>query len=407
MFSDLDGLMRERDLDALLVPMHEAMHPSFRWITRGAKVTRGYAVKLAGRDPLLIAYPMERDEAAATGLATRLIHDFGYDSIFKAAPTTVDAYVAFFDAVLRDLGAKSSVAIVGNLPFPLYLGVAEGLETRGWHVRRGSDDLVQLARKRKEPWEVDAIRSVGERTEQVVDRVREVLRSATIDGDHLIVDAELRRHGRPLTLGDLKRLVTREIAARGMLEDHDTILSQGRDAGIPHSRGDADALVRPSVPIVLDIFPADRATGYFFDLTRTFCVGPIPEELRRIHADVLEAFELARREMIAGTTASSYQTLVCDFFEDRGYVTSRSNPATLEGYVHSLGHGVGLDVHEKPFFGLSPTNHDEIERGDIVTIEPGLYFPDREIGVRIEDTLVVGDDGRVETLCRGDRGLKP
>jgi Xaa-Pro aminopeptidase len=407
MLSDLDRLMRAHDLDALLVPMHEAMHPSFRWITRGAKVTRGYAVKLAGHDPLLISYPMERDEAAATGLSTRLIHDFGYDGIFKSAPNAVDAYVAFFDAVLRDLGAKSSVAIVGNLPFPLYLGIAEGLETRGWKIWRGGDDLVQLARKRKEPWEIEAIRSVGERTEQVVDRVREVLRNATIGDGHLIVDDELTPNGHPLTLGDLKRLVSREIAARGMLEDHETILSQGRDAGIPHSRGEADALVRPSVPIVLDIFPADRETGYFFDLTRTFCAGPIPEELRRIHADVLEAFELARYAMHAGTMASSYQALVCDFFEARGYATTRSNPATLDGYVHSLGHGVGLDVHEKPSFSLAESNLDEIEPGDIVTIEPGLYFPDREIGVRIEDTLVVGEDGRVETLCRSDRGLRP
>ena len=401
MLNDLDHLMRARDLDALIVPMHEALHPSFRWITRGAKVTRGYAVKLGGRDPILVSYPMERDEAAATGLATRLVHDFGYDRIFKSAPNAVAGYAEFFDVVLRELGASSSIAIVGALPFPLYLGIAEGLETRGWRVWRGADDLVQLARKRKEPWEIAAIRSVGERTEQVVDRVREVLRGATIAGDHLVHD------NRPLLLGDLKRIVSREISRLGMLEDHETILSQGRDAGIPHSRGDANAVVRPSSPIVLDIFPADRETGYFFDLTRTFCVGPIPEELRRLHADVLEAFELARREMHAGTLASSYQHLVCDFFEQRGYATTRSNPTTLEGYVHSLGHGVGLDVHEKPFFGLAETNRDEIEPGDIVTIEPGLYFPDRELGVRIEDTLVVGEDGRVETLCRSDRGLEP
>jgi Xaa-Pro aminopeptidase len=401
MLKDLDPLMRARGLDALLVPMHEALHPSFRWITRGAKVTRGYAVKLAGRDPLLVSYPMERDEAAATGLATRLIHDFGYDRIFKSAPNAIAGYAEFFDVVLRELGASSSVAIVGSLPFPLYLGIAEGLEARGWRVWRGADDLVQLARKRKEPWEIAAIRSVGERTEQVVDRVRAVLREATIAGDQLVHD------GRPLTLGDLKQLVSSEISRLGMVEDHDTILSQGRDAGIPHSRGDAGAIVRPSVPIVLDIFPADRATGYFFDLTRTFCAGPIPEDVARIHADVLEAFELARREMHAGTLASSYQHLVCDFFEQRGYATTRANPATLEGYVHSLGHGVGLDVHEKPFFGLSPSNLDEIEVGDIVTIEPGLYFPDRELGVRIEDTLVVGEDGRVETLCRSDRELAP
>lgn len=430
MLSDLDRLMRERGLDALLVPMHEALHPSFRWITRGAKVTRGYAVKLAGRDPILVSYPMERDEAAATGLATRLIHDFGYDRIFKAAPNTIAGYAEFFDVVLRELGGSfeesgsrglavsgsrgeplrdrataqprnPAVAIVGSLPFPLYLGIAEGLEARGWRVWRGADDLVQLARKRKEPWEIAAIRSVGERTEQVVDRVREVLRGATISGNHLIHDS------RPLTLGDLKRLVSGEISRLGMLEDHDTILSQGRDAGIPHSRGDAAAVVRPSVPIVLDIFPADRESGYFFDLTRTFCAGPIPEELARLHAHVLEAFELARSEMHAGTLASSYQHLVCDFFEQRGYATTRSNPATLEGYVHSLGHGVGLDVHEKPFFGLASTNLDEIEPGDIVTIEPGLYFPDRELGVRIEDTLVVNEDGRVETLCRSERGLRP
>jgi len=401
MLSDLDRLMRERDLDAVLVPMHEAMHPSFRWITRGAKVTRGYAVKLAGRDPLLVSYPMERDEAAATGLATPLIHDFGYDRIFKAAPNTVAAYSEFFDVVLRELGASSSVAIVGNLPFPLYLGIAEGLESRGWRVWRGGDDLLQLARKRKEPWEIAAIRSVGERTEQVVDQVRELLRGATIAGDHVVHD------GRPLTLGDLKRLVSAQISRLGMVEDHETILSQGRDAGIPHSRGDADAIVRPSVPIVIDIFPSDRESGYFFDLTRTFCVGPIPDELRRVHADVLEAFELARREMHAGTLASFYQSLVCDFFEQRGYATTRSNPATLEGYVHSLGHGVGLDVHEKPSFALAPTNLDQIEPGDIITIEPGLYFPDRELGVRIEDTLVVGEEGRVETLCRSDRGLNP
>src|ERR1051326_2952714 len=164
---------------------------------------------------------------------------------------------------------------------------------------------------------------------------------------------------------------------------------------------------RPSVPIVLDIFPADRESGYFFDTTRTFCVGPIPQELAKVHAEVLEAFELAERAMVAGTAASSYQALVCDYFEARGYATTRSNPATLDGYVHSLGHGVGLDIHEKPFFGLSPAHQDAIEIGDIVTIEPGLYFPDREIGVGIEDTFVVGADGRVQSLCRGDRGLLP
>jgi len=393
MLSDLDHLLAARNISAALVPMHELNHADFRWLTRGAKVTRGYAVKVVGREPVLVTYPMEREEAAATGVAVGLVHDFDYDRIFKAAANPAEGYGEFFDRMLRELGAHDAIAVFGSAPVHLWLDVADRLAARGWVIHRGGgEDLIQLARKRKDAWEIEAVRSVGERTEQVVDGVRKILREAD-------------RH--PLTLGDLKRFVSLEIARLGMVEDHDTILSQGRDAGVPHSRGDASALVRPSVPLVIDIFPSDRATGYFFDLTRTFCVGPIPDELRRIHTDVYVAFTTARDAMRAGTPASSYQALVCDFFESRGYATTRSYPATLSGYVHSLGHGVGLDVHEKPFFGLSVSNKDLIEVGDIVTIEPGLYFPDRELGVRIEDTFVVREDGSVETLCRGSYGLEP
>jgi Xaa-Pro aminopeptidase len=390
MLRDLDLLMQRRGIDAVLVPMHEAMHPSFRWLARGAKVTRGYAIKLSDRQPVLITHPMERDEAAASGLEVHLVDEYEHERIFREAVNPSEAYGELFSNALHAFGAGPSMAIFGNVPVHLYLGISESLERRGWKVHRSNgEDLIQLARKRKELWEIEAIRSVGERTEQVVDGVRAMLRK-----------------WQGLTLGDLKRFVSSEITRLGMIEDHETILSQGRDAGVPHSRGDASAPIRPSVPIVLDIFPADKSSGYFFDLTRTFCVGTIPEELRRIHADVLEAFTRARDTMRPGTLAASYQALVCDLFEEKGYATLRSNPSTLEGYVHSLGHGVGLEIHEKPAFALIPSNHDLIETGDIVTIEPGLYFPDGEIGVRIEDTFVVREDG-VESLCRSSYALAP
>ena len=387
MLSDLDRLMRERAIDAVIVPMHEAMHSSFRWLSRGAKITRGYAVKLLDREPVLVTYPMEREEALATGLEVHLAHE--YCSI-------PDDYDELFANMLRALGLCQSIniesiAFFGNVPIQLYLGIADSLARRGWRVHRSNgEDLIQLARKRKEPWEIDLIRSVGARTEQVVDGVRALLREA--------------ERGRAMTLGDLKAFVSQEIARLGMVEDHETILSQGRDAGVPHSRGDASAPLRSSVPLVLDIFPADKTSGYYFDLTRTFCIGPVPDELARIHGQVLEAFTRARDAMRPGTLALSYQALVCDFFESLGYSTQCSNPKSFEGYVHGLGHGVGLDIHEQPSFSL--TQRDVIEEGDVLTIEPGLYFPDRELGVRIEDTFVVTASG-VETLCRGDYGLAP
>ena len=390
MLSDLDQLMHERGIDVVLVPMHEAMHPAFRWLARGAKITRGYALKAAGRDPVLVTYPMEREEAAATGLEVRLVHELDYEAIFAAAATAVEGYATLFGRMLVLLDAGDRIAFFGNGPLHLYPAIAAAMNRQGWRVHDAGDDLIQLARKRKETWEIEAIRSVGARTEDVVDGVRAMLRSWSAS----------------MTLGDLKRFISEEIARLGMIEDHDTIVSQGRDAAIPHSRGDAAARIRPSLPIVVDIFPADKASGYFFDMTRTFCVGEPSPELRRIHEHVHEAFCLARDAMVPGTPASSYQAMVSAYFEARGYATTRSAPRTVSGYVHGLGHGVGLDLHERPSFSLSAANGDQIETGDIVTIEPGLYFPDRAIGVRIEDTFLVTADG-VETLCRSGYGLAP
>lgn len=401
MLSDLDPLMRQHGIDTIIVPMHEALHPSFRWLARGAKVTRGYAIKKAGDEPMLVTYPMERDEAAASGLPTRLVSEFDHERIVREAPHPSAAYAELFDRVLRSIDSGKTISFLGNLPFHLYHGVVGEMSRRGWDVHRADgEDFIQLARKKKEPWEIDAIRSVGTRTEEVVEEVRSVLRETHIERQRVVYE------NKPLRLGDLKELVSFEIARRGMIEDHETILSQGRDAGVPHSRGNASEAVQPSLPIVLDIFPLDRNSGYFFDLTRTFCVGKPTDELKRLHADVLAAFRLAEREMRPNTLASTYQALVCDFFEERGYATIRQNPATLEGYVHSLGHGVGLEIHEKPFFSLLPSNRDMIETGDIVTIEPGLYYPERALGVRIEDTFVVEESG-VQSLCRGSYELEP
>jgi Xaa-Pro aminopeptidase len=381
MLSDLDALMSARGIGAVIVPMHEAMHASFRWLAHGAPVTRGYAIKKVGAEPRLFTYAMERDEAARSGLEVVLVVD-------KRGANPSEGYAELYESMLGEV--DGAIAFYGNVPVQLYVGIVEALERRGRRVYRSNgEDLIQLARKRKEPREIAIIADVGERTEQVVDEVRAALR-------------ELKPG---LKIGDLKAIVRDGIMRRGLLEDHETILSHGRDAGIPHSRGNANDVIREGVPIVLDIFPADRESGYFFDLTRTFCVGHVPDELRRIHADVCEAYERARDAMKPGTLATDYQNLVCDLFEARGYATLRTNPATLDGYVHSLGHGVGLDIHEKPSFAISPTNLDMVEEGDIVTIEPGLYFPDREIGVRIEDTFVVERDG-VRTLGRGGLGLE-
>jgi hypothetical protein len=143
--ADLDPLMSARRIDVVIVPMHEAMHPSFRWLSRGAKVTRGYAVKFAGREPMLVTYPMERDEAAASGLEVRLVHEFDFERIFRDAPNVSAAYARLFANIAGD---AKTIALGGNLPIHIYAGVAELLGDRLY--RANGEDIIQLARKKKD-----------------------------------------------------------------------------------------------------------------------------------------------------------------------------------------------------------------------------------------------------------------
>src|SRR5215212_4739958 len=128
MLADLDPLMRARGLEAIVVPMHEAVHPSFRWLMRGVRVTLGFAIKLLDRDPILITYPMEREEAAKSGLEVRLVSELGFDAILKHATTVAGGYAELIARALSALGVRESVAFFGNVPVNLYLGIVDELE---------------------------------------------------------------------------------------------------------------------------------------------------------------------------------------------------------------------------------------------------------------------------------------
>jgi Xaa-Pro aminopeptidase len=127
-------------------------------------------------------------------------------------------------------------------------------------------------------------------------------------------------------------------------------------------------------------------------MTRTFVVGDVPDDLRELHRLTREALELAVSMVRPGVAGNDVYGAVCERFEAAGYPTARSKePGTvlLEGFFHGLGHGVGLDVHERP--GISRYSDDLVE-GDVITLEPGLYRKGYG-GVRLEDLLLVTADG--------------
>jgi Xaa-Pro aminopeptidase len=176
------------------------------------------------------------------------------------------------------------------------------------------------------------------------------------------------------------------------LLDHDciaeeTIVSCGSASADPHERGEGP--LRAGEPIVIDIFPRSGKTGYWGDITRTVCRGPAPAALKKQYNAVKAAQAAALKEVKSGAWTDDVHASAAAELDRRGFQTETIDD-TPQGFIHGTGHGVGLEIHEAP--RVSSGNHQKLRAGHIITIEPGLYYPDIG-GVRIEDTILVTKEG--------------
>lgn len=207
------------------------------------------------------------------------------------------------------------------------------------------------------------------------------LRAATISSSGRLMHA-----GKILTSEFLKGLIEQTLLARGCTAEG-TIVASGPQGARPHEAGSGP--LRAGVPVVIDIFPRDKTTGYWGDITRTVVRGRAPENIRKMHRAVLAAQKLALAMIRPGVEARAVQQAVEQFFRASGYETRLAPPGRECGFIHSVGHGVGLDIHESPGLRNEP---GRLCAGNVVTVEPGLYYPGLG-GIRIEDTVVVTRTG--------------
>jgi Xaa-Pro aminopeptidase len=210
-------------------------------------------------------------------------------------------------------------------------------------------------------------------------------------------DGVLRLGRERLTSERLRTVIEQEVIARGGLPAH-TIVAGGRQACDPHDAGSGP--LRAGEAIIVDVFPRAARTGYFGDITRTVVRGRAGEELRRQWQAVEAGQRLALQMLRAGIDGACVHAAILELFEKRGFPTGR-NGGRMQGFFHGTGHGLGLEIHEPPRISPLPRR---LEAGNVVTVEPGLYYP-RTGGVRLEDVVVI-ERGGCRNLTRFPKFLE-
>lgn len=399
MKTDIDRIMEEHNLDALLVTGAAQHNPAMVYFTGNGHISQAELVKRRDAEPVLFSNAMERDEAARTGLTTRNLADYRFPDLLKQVEGNVlKATILRYRNMLSDLEITSGrVAIYGMVDagssYAIFSGLRDVLPDLDI-VGELDDSVLLWAMATKDSAEVERIRRMGKITTQVVEKVADFLTSQRVR-DEMLVD----REGSPVTIGDVKGLINLWLMERDAENPEGTIFAIGRDAGVPHSAGNPKDPLRLGQTIIFDIFPCEAGGGYFYDFTRTWCLGYATDAAQSLYEDVHSVYQQIMGELKVDNLCPEYQLRTCKLFEERGHATIQSNPQTEEGYVHSLGHGVGLHIHERPWFRSNAVPADRLVPGSVVTIEPGLYYPERGLGVRLEDTVWVRPDGKMEILA--------
>jgi Xaa-Pro aminopeptidase len=233
---------------------------------------------------------------------------------------------------------------------------------------------VQSMRAKKSRDEILLMKNVQKVTEKAMERAISLIRSASVKKGILYLDKT------PLTAEFVK------FSMHSLLLQHgcnavDTIVSCGEDTSIPHITGSGP--LKSDEPIVIDLFPVNEISGYYADMTRTVVRGEPSPEILEMYNTLREAKHLGISLVRKGASGADIHQEVVDFFKDHGY------ESTTRGFVHNLGHGVGLQVHELPTVGPAGK---ALLSGNVITIEPGLYYPGIG-GVRLEDIGVVTTKG--------------
>lgn len=359
----LSKAMRESSSDAYVVYAN-SRDADMRYLTHFTTSDPFVYFRKRGGKGTIVISQMETGRAsreAATAVMTRT--EAGLPEIMKNEKEPYRATALMISGL-----TGNRVLVPPNFPVALANALEEFCTVT---VDKGT---VLSMRAKKTRAEIRCMKHVQNITQAAMDHAVSLIRRSTVK------KGILHTGGKPLTSEHLKFVMHCFLLEYGCCAE-DTIVSCGEDTAVPHMTGDGPLLA--DEPIIIDIFPLHEKTGYYADMTRTVVKGEPSQEILEMYTALREAKQLAISRVKSGVSGAELYQYVVDFFKDRGYESS------TRGFVHNLGHGVGLQVHEMPTVGPSGT---PLEQGNVITIEPGLYYPGTG-GVRLEDIGLVTGQG--------------
>ncbi|MGA2784443.1 MAG: Xaa-Pro peptidase family protein [Candidatus Bathyarchaeia archaeon] len=391
MLNDIDAEMQRRHIDGMVVLGDTTLsNPDLTYVVGGSLARGGIYFKRVSQSPLLLTSSLDIQKARKLGrvkkIQTYTDHDF--EKLTMQYGRT-EAYPRLINHVLKELGIEGKIVLAGRNDLASGIHLFSTLRTFGRDITgEASPTILEHARETKSSEEITKIRTVGTKTARVVNSVLDILKDAKRKHGHLWIG---KKHA---TVGSIRKLIATRFAMENLTAPEGTIFATGGSSADPHSSGIPSAEIKEGRLIVFDIFPQSES-GYWFDLTRSFTIGKADRKARHMFEAVNEAQDAALGLLRDGLPGDEAMSRACDIIERNGFRTLRdiyqrkmSEPAS--GFVHSLGHGVGLTIGERPY--LTFQVKDRLRKGQVVTVEPGVYLPGFG-GVRIEDTVTITERG--------------
>jgi Xaa-Pro aminopeptidase len=380
---NLDRILAEKDVEALLLYSDSYRDANMFYLTKFLAPDPFIYLKKVDEEPIIVVSQMEYPRAQKQSIIkdVKSYQDYDYLSTLKTAKDPQRGAMKFIAKVAeKELGRETRICVPPNLA----VIVADVLRAEGLTIGP-MFGVVEKARETKDSQEVEEIKAVQAVNEKV-----------TSEAIELIADSEVGSNGtlqvreEPLTVGKLKAFFGCKLLEKGCLPEEDIIVACGTKSSDPHYMGEPEDKLKADQPIILDIYPRSIQKRYWTDMTRTVVKGKAPDKVQKMFDAVFEAKNASFDAIHAGALGSDVYAVCCDVLEKAGYETTRGGRKVTAGMTHSLGHGVGLQIHESP--RMNEFSTFPLKEQNVVTVEPGVYDPQIG-GVRLEDTIEVTKSG--------------